>query len=67
MQAISNSLGGINRAMQQLNTNAATTANEGPRTDVIVDDKIQSNSIKANLAAAKTIMDTEDSILDILA
>ncbi len=65
--AIGGALQSINRSAQSLNANAQQVQQEGISAEAVVDSKVQENSIKANLASIGTILETEGSILNILA
>ena len=66
MQAIGGALNGIQLATQQLNA-SHQQLNKEISAEAIVDGKVAEQGIKANLAAAKTIIETEEYALDILA
>lgn len=61
------SMGGIQRNTEMLNAAHNRIAQGEVETENIVDSKIAQRGIEANLTAVKTIMETEEAALDILA
>jgi len=67
MQAIGSAMQGINQATQMLNSSARQIAQNGPEVEPIVQSKIAEAGFEANIASAKSIFETEEAALDILA
>lgn len=64
---IGNSMSGIQRNTELLNASHNRIAQGEIEAEPIVDSKIAQRGIEANLTAVKTIMETEEAALDILA
>ena len=67
MDAIGASLGGIQTNVAQLNASHQRIANGEIEAKPIVDSMIAQRGIEANMTALKTSLDTQETILDILA
>ncbi len=67
MQAIGSAMQGINQATQLLNSSPRQIAQNGPEVEPIVQSKIAETSFEANVASAKSILEVEETALDLLA
>jgi len=67
MEAIGVALGGLNRNIQQFNNASNRIAGGELEAEPIVESKIAQRGIEANVASLKSIFETEETLLDILA